>query len=89
LAASIRFWRQLLNFEIASAACRRISAMIADGIRRTASTIPLGVRSVVLAINSPGGPADGILRPSSAIRSVHEKKPVSALVGSMAASSGY
>lgn len=48
-----------------------------------------GVRGIVLGINSPGGNADGILTPAAAIRSAREVKPVTALVGSMAASGGY
>ncbi|MCZ8103986.1 MAG: S49 family peptidase [Burkholderiales bacterium] len=47
------------------------------------------VRGIVLGINSPGGNADGILEPSAAIREARRTKPVTALVGSMAASGGY
>ncbi len=47
------------------------------------------IRGIVLGINSPGGNADGIIAPSSAIRAARQVKPVVALVGSIAASGGY
>lgn len=53
------------------------------------ATSDTSIRAIILAVNSPGGNADGILTPSSAIRAAREVKPVTALVGSMAASGGY
>ncbi|MFC5509276.1 S49 family peptidase [Bosea massiliensis] len=47
------------------------------------------IRGIVLAISSPGGNADGIIAPSAAIRAARAAKPVTALVGSIAASGGY
>lgn len=47
------------------------------------------IKAIVLAVSSPGGTADGILAPSAAIRAARKAKPVTALVGSMAASGGY
>ncbi|MBN9454927.1 MAG: S49 family peptidase, partial [Bosea sp.] len=47
------------------------------------------IRAIVLAVNSPGGNADGILAPAAAIRSARRAKPVTAFVGSIAASGGY
>lgn len=47
------------------------------------------IRAIVLAVNSPGGNADGILAPAAAIRAARKIKPVTAIVGSIAASGGY
>lgn len=47
------------------------------------------IRAIILAVNSPGGTSAGILAPSTAIRNARKVKPVSALVGSIAASGGY
>lgn len=47
------------------------------------------VRSIVLAIDSPGGEANGIHELSELIYSARAKKPVVAYVGGMAASAGY
>lgn len=47
------------------------------------------VRSIVLAIDSPGGEANGIHELSELIYAARAKKPVVAYVGGMAASAGY
>ena len=47
------------------------------------------IRAIALAISSPGGTADGILGPALAIRAARDRKPVTAIVGSIAASGGY
>jgi signal peptide peptidase SppA len=47
------------------------------------------VRSIVLAINSPGGQIDGINELANGIRAANEKKPVTAYVSGMGASAAY
>ncbi|MFL9826942.1 S49 family peptidase [Rhodoplanes sp. SY1] len=61
---------------------------IAKEVRR--ATLDPQVRSIVTAINSPGGTVDGILGAAGAIREARAAgKPVVAHVTSMAASAGY
>ncbi len=56
-------------------------------VRRAAADT--AIRGIVLTVNSPGGTADGTLAPAAAIRDARKVKPVTAFVGSMAASGGY
>lgn len=47
------------------------------------------IRTAVLDVNTPGGQASGMLEAGRAVRSLAEKKPVIAVVNSLAASAGY
>lgn len=47
------------------------------------------VRSIVLDVNTPGGEAGGMIETARKVREIAQRKPVHAVVNSLAASAGY